>query len=146
MGVFALKRLVRLFAISFVCQVPLAAAQDSTNSGVIEGPMSYPSDYLPNDLTVCAERIAGGAEYCTDKKIKDKRSATGVGYKLSVPAGEYWVYATAFSVPAMKGEKAYYSEFVTCGLRNGCPSHKRIPVRVRAGETVTGVHPGDWYD
>lgn len=141
-----MKTLVRLFAVSFVCQVPLAAAQGFTNAGTIAGPISYPSDYLPNDLTVCAERIAGEAEYCTDEKIKDKRSETGVAYKLSVPAGEYWVYATVFSVPAMKGEKAYYSEFVTCGIRHDCPSHKRIPVRVRAGETVTGIHPGDWYD
>lgn len=38
-----------------------------------------------------------------------------------------------------------YSEFVTCGLRAGCPSHKPIDVTVRAGETVREIDVTDWY-
>jgi len=41
--------------------------------------------------------------------------------------------------------KAYYSEFVTCGLSVNCPSHKPIPVAVKTGETVNDIDPQDWY-
>lgn len=35
---------------------------------------------------------------------------------------------------------------VTCGYKVECPSHERIKVTVRAGQTLTKIDPGDWYD
>jgi len=52
------------------------------------------------------------------------------------------VFATTAS---LKGHRAYYSEFVTCGLRVSCPSHAPIVVTVLAGQMVSAVDPHDWY-
>jgi len=44
------------------------------------------------------------------------------------------------------GYKAYYSEFVTCGLSVDCASHEPIIVEVKSGQTTDGVNPQDWYN
>ncbi len=41
--------------------------------------------------------------------------------------------------------RAYYSDFVTCGLNVNCPSHQPIAVEALAGKTVT-ADPHDWYN
>ena len=63
-------------------------------------------------------------------------------FSLPVPAGRYHVYASTDEKP---GYKAFYSDYVTCGLQRSCLSHKTIVVEVAAGETVRGVDPADWY-
>lgn len=106
---------------------------------LLRGELSYPSDYIPNDMRVCAEDISSGQPHC-DAQIRSRgRSRT---YDLSVPAGRYRVYATTSEWP---NYKAYYSEAVTCGLHVGCTSHEPIIVTLRAGETKAEVNPHDWY-
>lgn len=103
-------------------------------SGTIVGPVSYPSEGIPAEMQVCAETLQFQKVVCVPTE--------NASYKLTVPPGTYFVYAHLPSQPS----KAYYSEFVTCGLNASCPSHKPIEVPVMAGESVEDIHPGDWYN
>lgn len=118
------------------------------NPGIITGALSYPSDFDFPKMIVCAEAVDSKRIHCTDKRITNRRSRK-VTYRLRVPAGTYYVFATVVNwddpVEDARGYKAYYSAFVKCGLSVGCPSHEPIRVAVRAGQTLTGIDPGDWY-
>lgn len=109
--------------------------------GVITGSLAYPSEGIPENMKVCAVEQTSQAETCTNEQIKSQEEPYGVSYKIQVPAGTYLVYAQLDDQPP----KAYYSEFVTCGLMAECPSHEPIPVEVKPGETVNNVDPHDWY-
>ncbi|HEX6624532.1 MAG TPA: hypothetical protein VF064_12535, partial [Pyrinomonadaceae bacterium] len=117
-------------------------------TGVITGALSYPSDFDFPRMIVCAEAMDSRSIHCTDKRTTNRRSRK-VTYRLSVPAGSYYVFATIVNGEAptadYRGYKAYYSEFVVCGLSVNCPSHAPVKVTVRAGRTSTGIDPGDWY-
>lgn len=108
--------------------------------GRIEGKLSYPSDYIPKDIVVCAEDMQAKHNHCDSKR---QREGNGEFYTLIVPPGKYHVYAKTNDPPNVR---AYYSEFVTCGLDAKCPSHKPLVVDVSPGATVTSVHPQDWYN
>jgi hypothetical protein len=115
----------------------------ASQSGTIEGALSFPSEGIPENMEVCAESMTGSPVACTKEHIKSSEYTYGEGYKLSVPPGEYYVYA---SIPDFNnGYKAYYNEFVKCGLSVDCPSHDKIAVTVPVGETVKGIDPQDWY-
>jgi len=124
---------------SQVRQLTKVASTDKTTS-IIEGSLSYPSEGIPPNLKTCAENITTKQNYCTTQQIKDKKFQYGIGYRLEVPIGEYNVYSQVGTE-----YKAYYSEFVTCGLKQDCPSHKSIKVTVTAGQVTTQINPGDWY-
>lgn len=106
----------------------------------IEGSLSFPSEVMP-PMKICAEETISKNQYCTTTQIEDKKYTYGKGYKLELPAGDYVVYSQEIG----HDKKAYYSEFVTCGLRVECPSHKPIIVNVNDGESISGVDPQDWY-
>lgn len=113
-------------------------------TGIIEGSLGFPSEGIPEDIMACAETLQGEVVACTDTQIQDTKFTYGVGYSLNIAPGTYFVYATA---PSFDPDyKAYYSEFVTCGLSVECTSHEPVPVEVSAGETVTGIDPQDWYN
>jgi len=115
---------------------------ERTQIGTIEGSLGYPSDFIPSDMKVCAKEILTEKEYCTNEHIEDDKYTYKVGYKLEVPHGSYYVFATT---QLIQDYKAYYSEFVTCGLRADCPSHQQITVEVETGDVVTNIDPQDWY-
>ena len=112
-------------------------------SARIEGELSYPSDYLPDDLTVCAVDLATSHETCTSKRVRLKRKLRPAGYRLELAPGRYHVYSRTKDAP---GRTAYFTEFVRCGADVSCPSHERIVVTLEPGTVVTDVDPGDWYD
>jgi len=116
------------------------------NIGFIEGSLSYPSDYIPPDMRVCAKNINSEKQYCTNNSIYDANKYTyGTGYKIEVPTGDYQVYAY---LPKSPDWKAYYSNYVVCidsGLYEDCNSHDTITVRVFSNELTSKVDPGDWY-
>lgn len=112
-----------------------------SKNGTIEGSLSFPSEGIPKNLEVCAENQTTKEIYCTSKHLQNPKYTYGVGYTLNVPAGIYLVYA----LDPSGDYKAYYSEFVTCGLSVNCPSHEPILVEVKAGETTSDVDPQDWY-
>lgn len=112
--------------------------------GYIEGSLSYPSEVIPEEMQICAETLQRQKVTCTTEHIQiDIENGYGLGYNLEVPAGNYYVYAF---LPSNTNQKAYYNEFVTCGLKASCPSHVPIEVIVAAGETVKDINPHDWYD
>lgn len=116
-------------------------SQPPSERGIITGSLAYPSEFIPEDMFVCAVNQQSGEETCTSNHLATTEEPYGVNYRLEVPAGIYLVYA---QLPS-QSQKAYYSEFVTCGLSAECPSHEPIPVEVGAGETVNNVDPHDWY-
>ena len=118
--------------------------------GVIEGSLSYPSEFIPDDMTICAENLATKKIYCTNKHINARKYRYKVGYKLPVPAGDYHVYAqlpdpARYGAEYPKDYRAYYSQFVKCGMSVECKDHTPIVVKVKSGETVSGIDPQDWY-
>lgn len=122
---------------------PTEGVEAEEGNGIVEGSLYYPSDFIPEDMTVCAEPVeAGGEEICTNSQIKDEKYVNGIGYQLNLAPGKYQVYA---KTGMMTDYKAYYSDFVTCGLSVECQSHEPIEVTVLAGETLDGVDPADWY-
>ena len=127
---------------------PTKPQVSAPQTGIITGALSYPSDFDFPRMIVCAEAVASKRIHCTDKRITNRRNRK-VTYKLRVPTGDYYVFATIVDdddpAEAYRGYKAYYSEFVKCGLSVNCPSHEPIKVTVRAGRTLTGIDPGDWY-
>ena len=117
-------------------------------TGTIEGSLSFPSEFIPTDMTICAEDTSTQKQYCTKDHLQDVKYTAHVGYKIEVPAGSYHVFAY---LPGGSGGysvdyRAYYSEFVTCGLSINCTSHKPIVVAVKAGETTSDINPQDWYN
>jgi hypothetical protein len=120
---------------------PSPSPSPDITPGTITGKLSYPSEMSPKQR-ICAVNQTTQIETCTE-------NYQGMTYKLLVPAATYQVYATLAPTPengdAALKTKAYYSEFVTCGLKYGCPSHKPIDIVVKAGETVQNIDPGDWY-
>ena len=120
---------------------PTPSRTVSPTSGLITGSLSYPSEGLPDDLEVCAVNTLTESQYCTNDKINSDKFTYGIGYNVEVPVGSYLVY----SKTQYDTYKAYFSEFVTCGLEANCQSHEPIIVFVSAGQTVENIDPGDWY-
>lgn len=144
----------------------------SQQYGFIEGKLGYPASISPFQI-VCAANINETRKVCTTElDIVEKTATCGLSdwqnhigevvpgeindckvgvksylsYKLKVPVGEYNVYSSlADGVNKLNDSKAYYSEFVTCGLNVKCKSHKPIVVSVEKNKTVSGIDPVDWY-
>jgi hypothetical protein len=144
--------LCRFFLIWVICLLlsPCPGFAAAPQPGVIEGSLSYPSEFIPDDMTICAENLATQHIYSTDKHLKGKKYKYKVGYKLTVPPGDYHVFAqlpdpAKYGASYPKNYRAYYSEFVKCGITENCPSHAPIVVKVKSSETVSGIDPMDWY-
>ncbi len=111
-----------------------------SEKGTIGGYLIYPSSGIPEEVGVCAQSIDDPKMINCVKQIKDKKYETGVGYQMDLSPGNYYVYAF------YKDMKAYYDEFVICGLKAECKSHTKIPVVVTAGSVQDKILPHDWYD
>ncbi len=116
--------------------------------GKISGSLGYPSEEIPA-LGVCAENIDGVDMYCTYEMLEGDDYTYGYGYEVSVPPGDYNVFAhlvdPASNIGYTDEDRAYYSQYVTCGMDISCASHKAVKVTVGRNETVTGKDPIDWY-
>lgn len=117
--------------------------QQETGNGTISGQLSFPSEKMPDDLTVCAQNTSSQKEYCSSKKEIDEKDKFKIGYSLEVPAGEYIVYGKTISIADYK---AYYSEYIKCGMKVDCTEHNPITVVVQANQTTNNVDPNDWYN
>jgi hypothetical protein len=123
--------------------------ETQVTSGYITGQVGYPSEYIP-DQKVCAYNISTGYTYCQNKVFAGSDYSNNT-YTMELDEGSYQVYAMLLE-PIEGGAdittdyKAYYSEFVTCGMSVGCDSHLPITVVVVAEMTTENVDPTDWYD
>jgi hypothetical protein len=113
-------------------------------TGIIEGSLSYPDESIPSDMKVCAENIFYSDEiYCADQLINDPKYTNSTGYNITAPVGSYYVYSY---LPSAPDQKAYYTEFVECGLSVDCTSHDELIIDVYPNETTDKVDPIDWYN
>jgi hypothetical protein len=114
--------------------------------GFIEGSMAYPSDGIPGVMVACAENAETRPPICSQPR---KDWEEGVRYSLRVPPGRYYVYATLLpgddSMGELTGKKAYYTDYMKCGMGSNCTSHLRIAIEVAPGATLSGVTVGDWW-
>lgn len=123
----------------------LAATRISPSSGTgrITGEFGYPSDFIPEDITACAEPVGGGREICSGKAAFKGTSAV---YSINLSVGRYRVYARTSDYP---GKKAYYTQSVICaggyGGESRCNDHTPVIVDISAGEVRSRVNPDDWY-
>lgn len=142
-----------LIFLILLCALTISAF---SQSGKITGKLTYPSDYIPPEMILCVESN-GGQTYCSNErtsrlrrgKISFRLNYLTATYRVDLPAGNYYLYATFPKGKAptddMEGIKAYYNEFVKCGMSVDCESKKPIAVKVKAGRTAKGITVGDWY-
>ena len=110
----------------------------SENSGQIEGIVDFPdSESFPQSLMVCAQDISDMAIYCRNNFDKKNKSP----YVLQVPEGSYQVFS---SIREFGSYRAYYNEFVKCGMTKECKSKKPIIINIKAGSTAKEINPIDW--
>lgn len=114
-------------------------------NGFIEGSLGYPSEGIPSDMEICAENKTSKEIYCTTDHLQNSKYTYGFGYKIEVPVANYYVFART-SWFGKSDYKAYYSSFVTCGMRDKCRSHSPITVAVSEGKTTSNIDPIDWYN
>lgn len=140
---FSRKTELQLPEIPIPSATPVVTLAPQATKGAIEGSLSYPSETIPTQMQICAETLENELVECTTEHIQvTSPQGTALGYRLEVDPGEYFVYAY---LPDNPKQKAYYSDFVICGLLASCPSHEPIAVSVEAGEIVSGINPHDWY-
>lgn len=124
-----------------------------SQSGKITGNLTYPGDGIPRDMVLCVKVASLYAEpvYCSNNKTARLREGKiafrlnyrAASYEVSLPGGSYNLYAMTGEMP---GHKAYYDEFVKCGMNINCKSKKPILVKVRPGQIIRGITVGDFWD
>lgn len=124
----------------------------SAQSGKITGKLTYPGEGIPTDLVLCVTvaPLNAGPTYCSkdrptrllQAKITFKLNYRAASYVISLPAGSYYLYAETREMP---GVKAFYDEFIKCGMRVECTSKEPIIVKVKAGKTRSGIMVGDFW-
>ena len=116
------------------------------SSGIIEGKLGWPSEkeFFPL-MKVCAENVNTKKISCLDL---NKRNYEKTEYKWKLPVGTYFIYSQLLHDEADTSARcrAYYSEFITCGTKVDCKSHKPIAVTVKSGITLKNIDPYDWYN
>ena len=139
------SKVIAFSAFAFAAISSQSVVAQKISEGTIQGTISFPSDAIPPDMRVCAIQIVGGKEFCTTRKTK-----RGVlyAYSLKVPVGQYYVYASTNDRSAgdLRGSKAFFTEFVKCGLHVRCRSHEKVLVQVTLDSVINGVNPHDWYE
>ena len=142
--------ILRLLSFMLLLAPALPEAARAEPPGVLAGSLSYPSDFIPPDMAICAENLVTRQRYCTRRHLKGAQYTYKAGYRLEVPPGDYVVYAYLpdpgkYGATYPPDYRAYYSEFVKCGMRAECPSHAPIVVKVRSCASLQGIDPQDWY-
>ncbi len=117
---------------------------NAQGNGKISGKLTYPSDYIPPDMVICLESAT--QTVCSNSKNKGgfvfSVNPATARYSVSLSPGSYYIYA---KTKEMVGEKAYYNQFVKCGMSVDCKSKAKILLVVKAGKTISGITVGDWY-
>lgn len=115
--------------------------------GRIEGTTNYPSEYIPVQI-VCAEPVSGGQETCVEAPAGDNELLSPP-WSIEVPAGDYYV-SSHLKDPSDMGSdlgdyRAYYTQYVICGMDITCKDHSKVAVSVTSDRTTADITPYDWY-
>lgn len=113
------------------------------SGGTIQGQLAWPGESLPR-MKICAEEVNTKKVVCKRLSANNYKNKQ---YSWKLPVGTYYIYAQLLKNEGEITTKyhAYYSEFVTCGEKSECTSHKPIPVTIRDKVTLTDINPTDWY-
>ena len=122
---------------------PVVAAQQGTISGPVTFPPNQPT---PKTFHVCAVNTATMENFCNGNEyVQVPADNSKYLYILSVPTGNYQVYATTAVNPRDPNAfRAYYSAYIQCGQHDTCTDHTPISVEVKNNETIENINPGDW--
>ncbi len=113
---------------------------DTTSEGAIEGSITFPGEAIPSGFVVTAENIATGETIVTQEIIYDNKYSTGVGFKINVSPGNYYLYASEPQAPHFK---AYYDEHMKSSLQ--VESFEPVVVSITEGQHVDNVLVGNWW-
>ncbi len=102
--------------------------------GTVQGELMFPASGIPA-LRIVFFNPDGSVAAYTDTTAGQNT------YSMDMPVGTYTV--VAYSVEG--GVAGGYTQAVPCGLQYGCDDHTLIPITVKAGETLTGINPNDYY-
>lgn len=120
-----------------------------TENGTISGKIMYPSSGIPTKTKVFAEDIATGKTYEATMAFAPTTTdmAASATYTINVPAGSYYVYGSQAGFNDQNGSpwKAYYNQFVVCGLAATCKDVTKVVVNVASAGKVGNITIGDWY-
>jgi hypothetical protein len=118
-------------------------------NGSISGSISYPSSGIPTKTKIFAENTKTGKVYESIVTFSDptKDMSATATYVASVPEGSYYVYGTIADFNDQNGTlwKAYYNQFVICGMAASCKDVTKVTVSVASAGKVENVTIGDWY-
>lgn len=120
-----------------------------TENGTVTGKIMYPSSGIPTKIKVFAQDTKTNKTYeatVTFAPTTSDMSASAT-YSVSVPAGSYYIYGTLADFNDQNGTpwKAYYNQFVICGLAASCKDDTKVVVNVEAAGKVENITIGDWY-
>jgi hypothetical protein len=115
--------------------------------GRIEGTTTYPGEYIPPQV-VCAEPVSGGQGVCVDAPAGDNEQLSPP-WSIEVPPGEYYISARLEDPSELGSElgdyRAYYTQYVLCGMDISCTDHSKVSVTVTSDRTTSDITPYDWY-
>jgi hypothetical protein len=122
---------------------------DLVVNGSVTGNIVYPSSGIPTKIKVFAEDTKTGKTYEATVTFATTTAemSSSAAYSISVPAGSYYVYGTLAGFNDQNGTpwKAYYNQFVVCGLAASCTDTTKVVVNVESAGTVENITIGDWY-
>lgn len=96
------------------------------------------------------------AELVSNPNIQTCRTVSALqqNFSLSLPVGNYKVFAEIFPAPAddspLAGKKTYYTEYIKCAQEKSaeeCNQNKltkAVVVEVKSGATLNNIDPIDW--
>lgn len=111
-------------------------------TGTITGFAGYPAEGHPA-MTIYAVSTTDRSIFFSVEVPRAQAPPKSTYTITGVRPGTYNLFAYVEGSDGSAG--GAYTEYVTCGLRAGCPSHDPIDVTVRAGETVREIDVTDWY-
>jgi hypothetical protein len=104
---------------------------DSSQFGMVEGRMCFPSEAIPN-MTVYFE------ELCSGERTPIETGSNQVYYSIRLAPGTYHAYAWT------GGYGAIYSEYAVCDRGTTCDSHNLVEFEVLPGMISYGIDICDW--
>jgi len=120
-----------------------------TENGTISGKITYPSSGVPTKVKVFAEDTKTGKTYEATVSFTEATSDTSSSatYTVTAPTGSYYVYGSLAGFNDQNGTpwKAYYNQFVVCGMAATCTDTTKVVVNVSAAGKVENITIGDWY-